>query len=231
MYKEKELTTLTLFYLNNTNKFWAFKQMGLVHKNLKNVSGLKFFKLLGTGGGAGFSLRPDFSTYAFLGVWDEQHYAESFFALHPFFLQYTTKAVSYRTFYLRPIHVYGQWSNQQPFSVYETDNKEAPVPIAIITRATLRWQRLLSFWKAVPFASKAIEKAQGIIFYKGIGEWPFVQQATFSIWDDFEAVKNFAYKGNAHAKIIKQTRKNKWYKEDLFSRFEILKDTGKLATK
>lgn len=228
MQKEKEITTLTLFHLKK-NKFWAFKQMGLVGQNLHKVLGLKFFKVLGTGGGNGFSLRPDFSTYAFLGVWKDVQHAESFFDSHPFFQQYLNKADGYRTFYLRPIHVYGLWSGQQPFTVTKSDKKTTPVPIAIITRATLRWQRLLSFWKAVPFASKAIEAAQGIQFYKGIGEWPFVQQATFSIWDDFEAVKNFAYKGKAHAKIIKQTRKKNWYKEDLFSRFEILKDTGNLT--
>lgn len=229
MHKEEEVTTLTLFYLSN-NKFWAFQQMGLIGQNLGAVEGLKFFKLLGTGGGAGFSLRPDFTTYAFLGVWQKEQDAESFFVEHPFFRNYIKRATHYRTFYLRPLHAHGLWSGQQPFSV-TTDKKNAVSPIAIITRATLRWQKLLSFWKAVPFASKAIENAKGVQFYKGIGEWPFVQQATFSIWEDFEAVKDFAYKGKSHAEIIKQTRKNNWYKEDLFSRFEILKDTGKRKTK
>ncbi|MDO7569128.1 MAG: DUF3291 domain-containing protein, partial [Flavobacteriaceae bacterium] len=96
--------------------------------------------------------------------------------------------------------------------------------IAIITRATLRWNRLLSFWAAVPKASKAIEAAKGVHFYKGIGEWPFIQQATISIWENLEAVHTFAYKGKAHSKIVKDTRKKKWYKEDLFSRFELLND-------
>ena len=31
-----------------------------------------FFKLMGTGGGNGFSLKPDFGTYAFLGVWESK---------------------------------------------------------------------------------------------------------------------------------------------------------------
>jgi hypothetical protein len=38
------------------------------------------------------------------------------------------------------------------------------------------------------------------------------------------AVQNFAYKQKAHADIVKETRKKKWYKEDLFSRFELLED-------
>jgi len=38
--------------------------MGVGFPFLRNVSGLSFFKLLGTGAGQGFSLAPDFSTYA-----------------------------------------------------------------------------------------------------------------------------------------------------------------------
>ena len=94
----------------------------------------------------------------------------------------------------------------------------------VITRATLRWTRLLSFWRSVPKASKAIENAPGIQYYKGIGEWPFIQQATVSIWDNFDAVNSFAYKSKIHTNIIKQTRQKKWYKEDLFSRFYLISD-------
>jgi hypothetical protein len=81
--------------------------------------------------------------------------------------------------------------------------------------------------KAVPAASRAIKQAKGVSYYKGIGEWPFIQQATVSIWDDFDAVNRFAYQGKQHAKIVQQTRQKKWYKEDLFSRFYLLSDTVK----
>ena len=63
----KNFSTLTLFTFE-TNKFWAFKQMGLAPLKFPEIEGLHFSKLMGTGSGAGFSLFPDFSTYAFLGV-------------------------------------------------------------------------------------------------------------------------------------------------------------------
>jgi hypothetical protein len=44
--------------------------MYLANFLIKKTSGLKFYKLLGTGAGAGFSLYPDFSTYSILCVWD-----------------------------------------------------------------------------------------------------------------------------------------------------------------
>ena len=71
------LTTITFFEFEQ-NKPWAFAQMGLVPSKLQQNEGLYFFKLMGTGGGNGFSLWPDFSTYAFLGVWKDQKYADIF---------------------------------------------------------------------------------------------------------------------------------------------------------
>ena len=52
------------------------------------------------------------------------------------------------------------------------------------------------------------------------------QQATLSIWNSVEDVKKFAYKNRTHSNIIKKTRDQKWYSEDLFARFHILSDTG-----
>ena len=80
----------------------------------------------------------------------------------------------------------------------------------------------MEFWKSVPKASLAIKNAEGVEWFKGIGEWPFIQQATFSVWDNLESVKNFAYNKGAHSEIVKKTKKRNWYSEDLFARFEIL---------
>jgi len=87
---------------------------------------------------------------------------------------------------------------------------------------------MFEFWKSVPNASRAIKNAKGVEWFKGIGEWPFIQQATFSVWDNLESVKNFAYNSGPHAEIIKKTRKRKWYKEDLFARFEIIDSSYKI---
>jgi hypothetical protein len=115
---------------------------------------------------------------------------------------------------------HGLWGKTNPFE----PSKRSLAPdekIGIITRATLRPSRLLEFWRAVPKASKAIQQAKGVLWYKGIGEWPLVQQATFSLWNSLEDVKDFAYKSTHHAAIVKKTRKRNWYKEDLFARFAV----------
>jgi hypothetical protein len=202
--------------------------MGIAAGKLKSVEGLQFFKFLGTGGGSGFSLTPDFSTYAFLGVWNDRSQYNDCMNEHPVFLQYKEKASSQRELVLSPVNSHGKWSGKNPFKTPENPKssfEDSNLKAVVITRATLRWNRLLSFWKAVPAASRAINNAQGVSYFKGIGELPFIQQATVSIWESFEAVNTFAYKGKEHATIVKETKQKKWYKEDLFSRFFLISDT------
>lgn len=221
------ITTVTFFHFKQ-NLWWAFTQMGIFPRAIRDTSGLRFFKMMGTGGGAGFSLRPDFKTYALLAHWDSQKEADHFFKHSPAFQKQVEKSETYRTLVLQPVHSHGQWDGQDPFtSARDPQADKAQGPVAVVTRATLRWQRLLDFWTAVPQASAAIKKAKGVLYYKGIGEWPFIQQATLSIWENFEAVKQFAYKDHAHATIVKKTRKNRWYKEDLFARFIVISDIQK----
>jgi len=224
------LTTITFFKFHK-NKRWAFTQMGIAPRKLKQSRGLRFFKLMGTGGGNGFSLWPDFGTYAFLGVWDNSNAAEKFLNHNPIIKTYRQKSYLTRTIKMLPLKSHGFWSGQNPFKAYSSPPTGLNMPVAVITRATLRPARLLSFWKSVPAASKAIENAEGVQFFKGIGEWPFVQQATLSIWENFDAVKKFAYNEKTHANIVKKTRTQNWYSEDLFARFQVLSDTGSVIVK
>lgn len=224
------ITSVSFFYFTK-NRFWAFRQMGLAPKQFKKTRGLTFFKFLGTGGGQGFSLWPDFSTYALLGVWDTKEDFEQQKKDNPIFKAYQGKSQEQRHLLLKPIQSHGQWSGQNPFNTNKVNTAQDPSPLVIITRATLRWSRLISFWRAVPAASRAIQKAKGVQYYKGIGEWPFIQQATLSIWDNAAAVKQFAYRSHSHANIVKTTRKKKWYKEDLFVRFELLEEKYQKAIK
>ncbi len=224
------ITSITIFSFVK-NKFWAFSRMGIAPKKLKNVQGLFFYKFLGTGGGQGFSLRPDFSTYAFLGVWDSYESYKKCLSQHPLFIDYQRKANTQRDLVLGNINSHGFWDKKNPFKGESYNSKsEVNKKIVVITRATLRWNRLLSFWNAVPRASKAIKNAEGVLYYKGIGEWPFIQQATISIWDNIKSINDFAYKDKIHSDIVKVTRKKKWYKEDLFSRFNLISDTTKKLT-
>ena len=215
------------FFSYSKHRFWAFTQMQRAHTGLQQCKGLQFYKMLGTGAGAGFSLRPDFSTYALLTVWDNEQCKEKAFDKAAVLQAFFDRSAEQRIYSLRPIHTHGKWSGQSPFEVQKPLGDK---PIGVITRATLNPSRLLDFWRHVPQASRAIKQAKGVAFFKGIGEWPFVQQATFSIWESAQAIRTFAYESQAHASIVKKTRVRKWYKEDMFNRFEIISETINPAT-
>jgi len=195
--------------------------MYFANKLIKNSKGLVFYKLLGTGAGAGFSLFPDFKTYSILCVWKDDKSAYEFLNNSIHSLQISQKAFSRNDYFLQPIHSHGNWDGINPFTISK-NNFDENFPIAIITRARLNYSKLLEFWNSVPKASKAIKNAKGVKWFKGIGELPFIQQATFSVWNNLQSVKDFAYKNIDHAEIVKKTKKRKWYKEDLFSRFVVL---------
>ena len=196
--------------------------MSLAFDVLNKTPGLSFFKLLGTGSGKGFSLYPDFSTYAILCVWEKESFATTLNEESDHSKVISKKAFSREDFFLKTIKSHGLWDGINPFHVSEGDINEKN-KIGIITRATLNKNRLFEFWKSVPQASLAMQNAKGVEWFKGIGEWPFIQQATFSVWDNLDSVKEFAYGKGAHSKIVTKTKKRKWYKEDLFARFEVLR--------
>ena len=225
LHEAKACVFIDIFQFN-TNRFWAFKQMILGPRAIANVRGLRFYRFLGTGGGMGFSLRPDFGTYAVLTQWDDPEDYKKFIATHSYWATYQRHATQQRTLHLIPVQSHGKWDQSNPFaSGIIKDLEVGDAPVAIVTRATVNWNRLFSFWRAVPNAAKSIESATDVLYYKGIGEWPWVQQATVSIWKNFDAVNAYAYKNRDHADIVQKTRLKKWYKEDLFSRFVVKKDT------
>ncbi|NCU78506.1 MAG: spheroidene monooxygenase, partial [Actinobacteria bacterium] len=59
-------------------------------------------------------------------------------------------------------------------------------------------------------------------------EAPIGLQGTFSIWDSGSALRQFAYKGAAHTDAIKATSLNNWYSEELFARFAVIQERGRL---
>ena len=204
--------------------FWGLKMMQLAHKDLSKVDGLTFYRLMGSGKGIGFNPLPDWSVYCLLQVWESEEAAQLFFSSSDLIKEYSERTVELFTLHMRSISAGGTWVGKNPFE--KGADLDPKLPIAIITRATIKWNWLFRFWKYVPTSQEALDGNEGLIYTKGVGEVPIVQMATFSLWKDFESVKQFAYKSKQHKEAIKRTRKNEWYKEELFARFQPYKSTG-----
>ncbi len=101
--------------------------------------------------------------------------------------------------------------------------------IAVLTRARVKPAQWRSFARAIPPVAAATKSAEGLRFALGIGEALIGLQATFSVWDSAEAIAAFAYKGEAHRSVIQRTASSDWYAEELFSRYAVLSEQGRIV--
>lgn len=223
----KQVTTLSIFkYSKLTSKIWAFGMMQFAHSALQKADGCSFYKLLGSGK-ENFNPFPDWSVYALLQVWESEEQAENFINQSTLFKKYAKHSEFQQILYLKNIQARGEWSGKNPFESTKLNEIE-PGKLAVITRASIKFSKLRTFWKFVPISQKPLLNAKGLLYTKGFGEVPFTEMATFSIWNSTEDLNAFAYQSREHVEAIKKTRKIDWYTEELFSRFVIYKSEGNL---
>jgi hypothetical protein len=216
----KGIVSIYVFEIKKNCKWKAFTKMATMPTDLAKVEGATFYKMMGSGHGAGFSIRPNFGVYALLIAWQDDSYISKFEkTFHPF-LKYLQLVESIKKIYALPYKFHGTWDKKQPFTV--TDLHPPSSKRLVITRATIKLSKLIPFWTHVPKTSDAIENAEGRQFSVGVGEWPWIQQATISIWDSEEAMKRYAYQNIAHLEAIKKTKDLAWYAEEMFTRFYVL---------
>lgn len=221
------IATLSFFrYGGLRRRAWAFGQMQFAHRPLRTTKGLQFYKLLGSGRGLGFNPLPDWGVYALLVVWENETAADNFFAEAPVFQRFKAHSNEQWTLYLKPMKAKGAWSGGNPFEPFSELDVANPL-VAVITRATIRASKLWHFWRYVPTSQRPIQAGTpGLLFTKGIGEVPFLQMATFSLWESQEALANFAYRSTEHQVAIQKTRQLDWYKEEMFVRFQPYRSAG-----
>ena len=220
-----QVTTVTFIKYPSKFKWWAFTQMGK-WPPATAIHGLQFSQLMGSGGRQGFSILPDFSTYVLFAIWTHEHCAHQFFESSKFD-DFGKRSDEVGTIFMKTLKAHGQWHGNNHFEV-SAELKNHQGLVAVLTRATIRPLKLLSFWRNVGSASKDILGAEGLIYAKGVGEYPLFMQATFSFWRDIKDVHQYAYKRPAHAKVIQKTRKLDWYAEELFANFVPYKETGSM---
>ncbi|MFT2007553.1 spheroidene monooxygenase [Pontibacter sp. 13R65] len=220
------LTTLTLFGLRKGHRRWGLSQMGTSVGPLNNVPGLLFYKLLGSGVGKGFSLKPNFDRYGLMCTWSSQTAADDFFRNSALMQEYGQHTDEIWTVWMHPLQSHGLWDKQAPFQPCLAPASEAAGPVAVLTRASINWLALPRFIRYAPAATRALDSAEGLLCSIGLGELPFIRQATFSVWESAEAIKAYAYRQKAHQEVIKRTRAENWYSEELFARFTPIASEG-----
>ncbi|WP_226163139.1 spheroidene monooxygenase [Hymenobacter terricola] len=221
-------TTLTIFTLKPGQQRWGLAQMGTSPRHLQRVMGLRFFKLLGSGASNGFGLWPNLRRYGFMAVWEDAAVAAAFFAQHPLWATYAARSEEMWAVQLAPLKSQGLWDGKTPFAYAPPLLAGDDAPVAVLTRASIRWRKTPRFWQFVEPTSATLAQAAGVRAAIGLGELPVVRQATFSVWDSAQAMQQYAYRDARHREVIQLTRREDWYAEELFARFQVLGSSGTL---
>ncbi|MEY4657898.1 MAG: hypothetical protein RL466_711 [Actinomycetota bacterium] len=223
------ITVAYFFSIQRKNIPFAFWSMAIDRLRSRKFTGISFSKLLGTGTGATFTPSDaDVLQWGMVVVIDKNRLAA--FDESSIIKSWRKRSTSEFRAVMSPISSHGQWSKREPFS--PTNTLSSPdAQIAAITRARIKWNHNVRFWKAVPPVVSDLHSAPGLITAIGIGEAPIGLQGTFSIWESSKAIRDFAYKGQAHQEAIRQTTEIGWYSEELFARFEILETRGSIIKK
>ena len=227
MESAEKVTVAYFFAIPRKNIPFAFLSMAIDRIRSRKFTGISFSKLLGTGTGKTFTPSDaDLTRWGMVVVVEKNRLAD--FDSSSIVNNWRKRSTSEFRAVLSPLSSHGLWAKQNPFD-FTAPLSNPDAQIAAITRARIKWHKNFRFWGAVPPVVTDLHNSPGLMTAIGIGEAPIGLQGTFSLWKSAAALRDFAYKGQAHQVAIKQTETIGWYSEELFARFEVLELRGEIT--
>ena len=215
---------------------WGWMRLVAGPAAYKSVAGLLGAKVMGSGHGGGFTLRPSATHQGLLCRFDHADAAMAF--LHGEQVQaYRERARECWAGVMAVSSARGEW-DQQAWGLSDARNTElsaswaqqlpqaqAAAPLAVLTRASIHPAKATAFWRHAPAAQASLDASPGCLLSMGLGEAPLVRQCTFSLWQDEDCMLHYAREG-AHQLASTAAWRQKFFSESLFVRMRVLRMAG-----
>jgi len=228
------------------HRSWAWLKLIQGTNSLyKSLPGLLFAKVMGSGEGGGFGLRPSATHQGLIFVFDGFKNARNCLN-SPELCAYREKSREFWQGMMLVNSCRGAWNNKgwqsggflgegsdqenkQSMIIQEPQLSESMVqhlePVASLTRGSISASKAVAFWRYTPATQKDLEHSAGCALAVGLGEAPVLRQCTFSVWDSTKSMTDYAHQG-AHLKAIAAAQKYKFFTESMFVRMQVLQMTG-----
>ena len=206
---------------------WGWWRIARGAQGFRGLGGLHFAKALGSGHEGGFGLRPSASRQGAFLVFADEAAADAFLQQGTFVRRLRERSREMALLKLQAWSVRGSWAGHSPgCAAQRPDAAElAAMPVAALTRASIRPARAAAFWRHAPPSQQALQQAAGCRLAVGLGEAPVLRQATFSLWDSVAAMDAYARSG-AHGQAIRASVQGQFFSESMFVRFRLLAAQG-----
>lgn len=200
--------------IKQEHRIWGYSRLALQGWPLRHHSGLVLAKVMGSGFDGGFGLRPSSSRQAIFCLFRSDEAADCY--LNSSLVQaYRERSDEFLLAKLRAYSSRGRWSGR---SIAVTVSPPTSGPVASLTRASIRPSKARRFWQMQPGSESSLVTAQGCTLATGVGEAPFLRQATFSLWTHQAAMDAYARSG-AHQAAIEAAYRESFFTESMFVRF------------
>ena len=213
------------------HRSWGWLRMVAGGAPYKQVPGLTTVKVMGSGHGGGFSLRPSPSHQGLICTFTHLDLALQFLD-SPAVQAYRSRARECWTGVMAVQSARGHWDKQawqassaQALGQHKGSDESLRAPFAVLTRASIVPSKAMAFWRYAPAAQADLSQASGCLLAMGLGEAPLVRQCTFSLWRDTGAMVQYAQQG-AHQLASAAAYKHQFFSESLFVRMQVLQMAG-----
>jgi hypothetical protein len=203
---------------------WGWSRIVRGAAALAGTPRLHLAKVMGSGQGGGFGLRPSLSHQGLFLAFDDHGAARDFLDDSPLMAAYRGRARELCTLLLEPLTCRGSWGGKTlavaPLAAAGNG------PVAALTRASIRPHKAAAFWRHASPSQRALATTPGCRLAAGLGEAPLLRQATFSVWDGVAAMEGYA-RGAAHGAAIRAAVAGHHFSESMFARFRVLEIRGR----